>query len=285
MNEKELVSVIVPTKNSDRTIEQCLKSIKLQTYPAVESIVVDNYSSDKTQEIAKKYAKLYLQGPERSTQRNIGAQKALGKYLLFVDSDTYLSPSVVEDCVETSKKYNAEGVIIPQQGFGTGFWSMCKILEKALYVGDELIESVHFIERQTFLDLGGYDERIAGGGEDWALPIKMRKNGCRVVRVKSFIFHDEGSLKLSQTIQKKYYYGKTMPVYIRDNSGTALKQLNIVRPGFVKNWRLLARDPLHALGLGVMKSCELFSGAFGALYGTIWPSKLQEPNVAGFKHQ
>jgi glycosyltransferase involved in cell wall biosynthesis len=275
MNGKELVSVIVPTKNSDRTIERCLKSVKLQTYPAVEAIVVDNYSSDKTQEIAKKYAKLYLEGPERSTQRNIGAQRALGKYLLFVDSDTCLTPTVVQECVSVANRYNAQGAIVPQRGFGTGFWAMCKVLEKSLYVGDELIESIHFIEKKTFLDLGGYDERIAGGGEDWDLPIKMRKNGCRVVRVGSLILHDEGSLKLSQTIQKKYYYGKTMPVYIKRNPDAAFKQLNIVRPGFIKNWRLLTYDPLHAVGLVIVKLCEFTAGALGVIYGTIWPTRLR----------
>jgi glycosyltransferase involved in cell wall biosynthesis len=265
----------VTTKNSERTIERCLKSIKSQLYPVIEIIVVDNYSSDKTQEIAKRYAKVYLVGPERSTQRNFGVQNSSGKYLLLVDSDTFLTSTVVKECVYTVKRHRAQGAIIPQRSIGNGFWAMCKVLEKSLYIGDELIESVHFIERKTFLALGGYDERIAGGGEDWDLPIKMRKSEYRIVRVKSLIFHDEGSLKLSQSIQKKYYYGKTMPIYIRKNPKLAFKQLNIVRPAFLRNWRLLVSDPLHVVGLIIVKLCEFSAGAVGVLYGTFWPARLQ----------
>ncbi len=53
--ENPLVSVIIPTYNSSRTLEKCLESIKNQTYKNVEIIVVDNNSTDNTKEIAKKY--------------------------------------------------------------------------------------------------------------------------------------------------------------------------------------------------------------------------------------
>ena len=49
---KPLVSVVVPTFNSERFLEECLRSIREQTYSNVEVIAVDNYSTDKTREIA-----------------------------------------------------------------------------------------------------------------------------------------------------------------------------------------------------------------------------------------
>ena len=82
-----LVSVIITTKNSERTLDRCLSTIKNQTYPNIELIVVDNNSTDKTKEIAKKYTKnVFNKGPERSAQRNFGATKARGKFLLIHDS-------------------------------------------------------------------------------------------------------------------------------------------------------------------------------------------------------
>ena len=54
--ENPLVSVIIPTYNSSRTLEKCLESIKNQTYKNIEIIVVDNNSTDNTKEIAKKFA-------------------------------------------------------------------------------------------------------------------------------------------------------------------------------------------------------------------------------------
>jgi len=64
------VSVIVPTKNSSRTLERCSKSIKNQSYKNVEIIVVDNNSTDNTKEIAQKYTdKVFNVGPEKTTQK------------------------------------------------------------------------------------------------------------------------------------------------------------------------------------------------------------------------
>jgi glycosyltransferase, family 2 len=55
-NKSPLVSVIIPTYNSARTLETTLKSVKDQTYPNIEMIVVDNQSKDTTRQIAEKYA-------------------------------------------------------------------------------------------------------------------------------------------------------------------------------------------------------------------------------------
>lgn len=53
MDKNPLVSVIIPTQNSFKTLEKCLKSVKNQSYKNVEIIVVDNNSTDNTKEIAK----------------------------------------------------------------------------------------------------------------------------------------------------------------------------------------------------------------------------------------
>jgi glycosyltransferase involved in cell wall biosynthesis len=63
VGDKPLVSVIIPTKNSESTIDYCLRSIRGQTYTNIEVIVVDNYSRDKTEEVAQKYGKVLSKGP------------------------------------------------------------------------------------------------------------------------------------------------------------------------------------------------------------------------------
>ena len=75
------VSVIVTTKNEEIHIANCLNAIKDQSYPQdlIEIVVVDNSSTDKTEEIAKKYTdKVYNFGPERSAQRNFGVKQSGG---------------------------------------------------------------------------------------------------------------------------------------------------------------------------------------------------------------
>src|SRR5437588_11940021 len=111
-----LVSVIVPTRNSARTLEECLVSIRSQTHPRLEVIVVDNQSTDTTLQIAERHGDLVdTCGPERSAQRNRGARLARGTYLLFVDSDMKLEPGVVGDCLDAIAISTAPGVVVPER--------------------------------------------------------------------------------------------------------------------------------------------------------------------------
>src|SRR6266571_8664497 len=93
--EHPLVSVIIPTKNSERTIRRCLESVRAQTYRNFEIVVVDNFSSDSTVRIAKEYADIVLlAGPERTSQVKLGAANSKGDFVYKIDSDFVLEPSV-----------------------------------------------------------------------------------------------------------------------------------------------------------------------------------------------
>jgi len=119
-----LVSIVIPTFNSEKTIGKCLESIRDQTYKNVEIIVVDKFSEDKTVEIAKSYGARIIQDyGERARAKNIGLKHAKGKYVLFVDSDMELSKNVAKECVELMEKDNKiGGIIIPEISVGNGFW-------------------------------------------------------------------------------------------------------------------------------------------------------------------
>ncbi|MEM4731518.1 MAG: glycosyltransferase [Candidatus Aenigmatarchaeota archaeon] len=68
---KPLVTIIVPTFNSEKTLQLCLESIRKQTYKNIEVIVVDNYSTDSTVSVAKKYdAKVIQVRGERARAKN-----------------------------------------------------------------------------------------------------------------------------------------------------------------------------------------------------------------------
>jgi glycosyltransferase involved in cell wall biosynthesis len=109
------VSAIVTTRNSAVTLESCLSSIKRQTYPNVELIVVDNFSEDSTEAIARRFADTFLlAGPERSSQRNNGAAAATGEYPLFVDSDMVLSTDVAASCVAAIEQEGLGALYIPE---------------------------------------------------------------------------------------------------------------------------------------------------------------------------
>ena len=115
--EKPLVSLIVTTMNNQATIDELLLSMKRQTYKNIETILVDEYSTDDTLKIARKYKVIiYRGGPERSIKRNIGIKKAKGKYIFIFDSDQKLDKNLVEDCVEKIKDFDF--LSIPELPYG-----------------------------------------------------------------------------------------------------------------------------------------------------------------------
>lgn len=94
-----LVSVIIPTYNSQNTIKQCLESISGQTYKKIEILVVDRYSKDATTQIAKQFeAKVFPFKEERSEAKNYAAKKANDEFLLFIELiyDAYAMIALLE---------------------------------------------------------------------------------------------------------------------------------------------------------------------------------------------
>lgn len=261
---RTLVSIIIPTKNSEEVIGTCLKSVGEQTYPDIEVVVVDSYSSDGTREIAEKFgAKIIVSKTMRSKARNIGAEKARGEFILFLDSDMELTPRVVEECIKKVEE-GYDAVIIPEVSVGVGFWTRCKALEKVCYLGDDLIEAARFFKKEVFESVGGYDSQLEAG-EDWDLNQRIRKAGYRIGRINAFIRHYEGKLSLRETMSKKYHYGKTLKRYQVKHPKEAKQQLRLIRAAFMKNWKELAKDPIHALGMLFMKACEFGVGGLSYL--------------------
>ena len=75
-----------------KNIENCLLSIRNQTFERIEIILIDNFSKDRTAQISKKYAEnVYFKGNERSSRRNYGAKVVSGKYILYFNADMILS--------------------------------------------------------------------------------------------------------------------------------------------------------------------------------------------------
>src|SRR2546428_2344700 len=154
-----LVSVIIPTRNSARTIRRCLESVRAQTYPNFEIVVVDNFSSDSTVRIAKEYADIVLlAGPERTSQVKLGAAKSKGDFIYKIDSDFVLEPSVLEKAVKVAVDQKAVGVVIPNLSYPKiSFWSEVRYFERLPYLGSKQIEAARFIRHDVYDAVGGHD--------------------------------------------------------------------------------------------------------------------------------
>lgn len=266
-SKNPLISIVITTKNEEAVIGDLLGTIKKQTYKNFEIIVVDNNSTDKTVEIAKRYTKLvFNKGPERSAQRNFGAKNAKGDYLFFLDSDMVLSKNVIKECVE---KYQSGigGIIIPERSYGIGFWARVKGFERQINEGEPYFEAARFFPKKVFWGFKGYDERLTGP-EDWDLPQRISKK-LPLARIKSYILHNEGKRSLLNLAKKKFYYGLSVHRYLKKQNLSIFSPVTVyfLRPAFYKNWQRLISNPLLSLGLVVMLSFEMIGGGLGYLIG------------------
>jgi glycosyltransferase involved in cell wall biosynthesis len=268
---KKLISCIISTKNEEEVIGQLLTSIKKQSYKNFEVILVDNASTDKTINIAKDFgARIFNFGPERSAQRNFGAKKAQGEYILILDADMVLTKNVLDECVEKFEKNNKLGaLVIPEKSFGKGFWTKCRAFEREFYVGEPSIEAARCFLKNIFLKFGGYDETITGP-EDYDLPLRIGKGGNKIGRIKNYILHNEKFFSPVKNAKKKFYYASHAKNYLRSHPEMAIKQGNLVfRPVFFKKWKKLINHPILGIGMFVIKGMEMAGALLGIIYSTI----------------
>lgn len=119
MNNKVLVSIIVPVYNVRDYLEKCLDSLVNQTLQNIEIIVVNDGSPDDSQIIVDKYVKKYPQliksyikeNGGLSDARNYGMKKASGKYIAFVDSDDYVDNTMYQKLYEKAISGNFDLVV------------------------------------------------------------------------------------------------------------------------------------------------------------------------------
>jgi glycosyltransferase involved in cell wall biosynthesis len=265
--DRPLVSVVVPTRDAARTVVRCLASLRAQTWPAVELVVVDNWSRDGTWEVAGRLADVALRGgPERSAQRNLGMERAAGEWVLWVDADMVLAPDAVERSLAAARAAGAGAVFLPEASTGSGFWARCRALERRCYAGEPRIEAPRLVRADALDRAGGFDTANTGT-EDAALRNRLLAGGVRVAWADTVVVHDEGRLRLGAALRKRFYYGRSLPAYRRAHPGAAAAQVRGTLAAYWRHRRLLAADPVHAAGMAVLRACEAAAWTAGALTG------------------
>jgi glycosyltransferase involved in cell wall biosynthesis len=279
MSNHPLVSIIVTTKNSAQFLERCLQSLRKQTYPALEIIVVDNYSSDSTIAIAKRYTDfVYRRGPERTAQVNYGAAKAKGKYLYWVASDFFLPKTHVANCVKKCEKDKLDGILTFNRSDPTvSFWAKVRRFERDMYRHDTTILASRFFTKKLFNQVGGYNEKLCAF-EDYDLQNRMYKAGGRFGQVATAELHLNEPKTLTKLIRENFYFGFTsgktiLSEYASKAPGRAWRQLQPIRWSFIKNWKQLLIHPILTGGLIVYKSSVFLAAFAGLLYSVLTKDK------------
>lgn len=116
--EKPLASIVVPIYNVEKFLHRCVDSLLAQTYHNIEIILVDDGSPDRCPEICDDYAKqdqrirvVHKKNGGLSSARNSGLDICRGKYIYLVDSDDYVTATLVEDTIRAMEGQNADLVL------------------------------------------------------------------------------------------------------------------------------------------------------------------------------
>lgn len=248
------VTVVVPTKNAERTLESCLRSLRYQS-EACRVVVVDNYSTDATTLIAERWADVLIQaGPERSAQRNRGAAAAPAPVVGFIDADMVVGQRVVEEAAAAIQR-GAGAVIVPESTVGEGFWASVRAFERSFYEGSDAVEAARFFRWEVFEGVGGFDESLTGP-EDWDITASARQS-LPVARISATIKHDEGRVRYLEACRKKAYYAEGLRRYAAKRGTSAIRQ------GASRPWmrRPLQLATPRGLGLLMLKGGELLAVA------------------------
>jgi glycosyltransferase involved in cell wall biosynthesis len=259
-----LVSIVIPTKNSANTLGITLESINNQTYRNYEIIVVDNYSTDDTIELARQYTKsAYVEAPERTAQVNFGIRKARGKYIYEVGSDFVLEPDLIEEAVLKCELEGYAALTIHNTSDETiSFWAKVRKFERDMYLDDELNVAVRFMRKDIFDKVGYFDESMVAA-EDYDLHNRIVAAGYKIGRINAKETHIGEPKTLREIINKHYYYGTTIPAFLAKNPRKGMRQLSPFRPAYLRHWKAFFKHPILALGFLVYQVARYSSAIMG----------------------
>ncbi|RLJ04202.1 MAG: hypothetical protein DRP18_04975 [Candidatus Aenigmatarchaeota archaeon] len=219
VQEKSMISFIIPVYNSEKTIGQCLESV-LSQKGEKEVIVVYTPSKDRTLEIIKKFKGIEIivckkTGP--AAARNLGLERAKGEYIACVDSDCVLPERWAEKAVNLLKDKKLAGV------GGPGISKEKSLVSRAL---DALLFGVHknvkkkyvlslatmdVMYRRSAIEGLRFDESLITG-EDPEFNFRLGKRGYKLLFSRELWVYHYHPATLGGLLKKWYNYGKQYPL-------------------------------------------------------------------------
>ena len=231
----ELVSVIVPCYNHAAFLKETLHSVLESTYTNIEIVIINDGSIDNSEEIALEYCNqypnlLYIsqsnQGP--SAARNNGIRSSNGKYILPLEAFDLISKDYIEKSIEVlDHNQQVKLVYCNAEFFGEkkGKWNLPEFSRNYLARENHIFLTAMY-RKSDWERVGGYDELMTWGWEDWEFWIALLKDGGDVVKlpITGFFYRiRKGSRRKSTNRDAKR---KTVELINRKHKNFIYKYLN-----------------------------------------------------------
>ena len=229
------VSIIVPCYNQAHFLNDSLQSVLNQIFDGWECIIVNDGSPDNTEEVAQKWSAKdarfkYVKKPNGglSSARNAGIAISRGDFILPLDADDLIHSDYLQkllpviennDAIEVVSCYSIffrntiDNVVNTRKPTGT-------TIDALLY--ENMIMATSLYRKESWNRVGGYDESMKDGFEDWDFWISILKDGAEFKIVPEFLFYyrKAAASMLTNTVANhlesvtKYIYKKHPEVYI-----------------------------------------------------------------------
>jgi glycosyltransferase involved in cell wall biosynthesis len=193
----KLISIIIPCYNDAEYVEQAIKSALMQTYPTTEIIVVDDGSDKKTKVILNKLkpqlTKLITQTNHgQSAARNNGIRESKGEVIFVLDSDDFMEPEYCTKaiikladeqiklvCSNTRIHIKNKGIVNYQPDGG----------DISHFLFSNGATGSVFFRKVDWESVGGYDETMRNGWEDWEYFIRLLASGGKCFVIREYLFN------------------------------------------------------------------------------------------------
>lgn len=218
-----IVSVIIPCFNQSHFLEESVNSVISQTFNNWECIIVNDGSDDDTEIIAKQLMQkdkrikyIFKKNRGLSAARNTGINAANGKYILPLDADDLLQSNYINatiNIIETER--NIRLIYTGTQLFGKekGVRNEPFLLKN--FMLNNLIPCTALYYKDDWQRVGGYNETMKQGYEDWDFWMSLLENGINVKKIDKLLFkyrRTENSMSKNMNgdtiskIQQEIYY-------------------------------------------------------------------------------
>ena len=185
------VAVVIPNLNYGRFLERALCSVRTQTIPVVEIIVVDGGSSDDSHAVAEKMSTRWIETPAlgMADARNVGIAHTRCEFIVPLDADDWIEPTYVECCLEKLLEDERVGVAAPGLIWPDGRvqWPIAPFTREAFLTGN-LLFTCSMFRRKCWVDVGGYDTDHYLF-EDWKFWASVVNAGWMISLVDAALFH------------------------------------------------------------------------------------------------
>ncbi|MED0988001.1 glycosyltransferase family 2 protein [Bacillus paramycoides] len=197
-----LISVVIPTYNRSKLIKRTIDSVLAQTYTNFELVIVDDASTDNTEDVINEYKDsrikfIRLHENSKGTKpRNIGIQASKGAYIALLDSDDEWLPNKLEKQLEFLMKFNDDNMVCFTDVILKGTNKTTYSKNRKIFENEDILEYIflgkNWVQTSTYMFSSKLGKQTLFNPtlqkhQDWDFCLRLKKNGAKFMNLSEYL--------------------------------------------------------------------------------------------------